>query len=190
MLQVAGPLASISSGQTGAYTPAGPPPPGKVLLDLVRASGSAHAIFVPSQLDEIARDDEDIKALVGLRSVIYGGAPLSPQTFLKLDEAGVKLSSGYGLTEVGPLGKTHITPHPGHVEPLKGAWITLRSDHAYRFDQVREEGHELVVVSKGAARVNVETAPGIYATGDLVEIHLELPRTIKCGAYLSPSGTV
>ncbi|KAG8854181.1 hypothetical protein FRB96_007737 [Tulasnella sp. 330] len=96
-----GPLGSglISS----VFKPYGPPiaPSPDAVLHGLRATKSDMTLVVPTFLEMWSDDEEAVKYLATLKSVMYGGGPLPEHAGNKLVSQGVKLLSQYGGTEIG-----------------------------------------------------------------------------------------
>ncbi|VDB85562.1 unnamed protein product [Peniophora sp. CBMAI 1063] len=85
------------------FRPASPPvfPTSGVFLEDVNITQSDIAVTVPAFIEEWAREPENLPALQRLKLICFGGAPLNKAVGDQLSKAGVRLTPGYGMTEVG-----------------------------------------------------------------------------------------
>ncbi|RPD70255.1 acetyl-CoA synthetase-like protein [Lentinus tigrinus ALCF2SS1-7] len=153
------------------------------LLDAAIVSKSDFLFCVPAFIEAWARDPENLPALTSFRTIIYAGAPLNKQVGDYLTNEGVKILTGYGLTETGASTK--------HFRELSQAdsrdWEYITLSPHLGTERIYQEGHpgefELVYVESPLAAPNVynSTLNGrpAYATSDLMEEHPTNPALFK-----------
>ena len=120
-------------------------------LALIRTHRATVVATAPPMYQAWAREADIVEALRGVRLLISGAAPLSPETFRVFSEvAGVPVWEGYGMTEASPVITSTLVsgrPKPGCVgQPLPGVEVQLRDPDT----GVVDDGDPGEVVIRGA----------------------------------------
>ncbi|KAI0685536.1 acetyl-CoA synthetase-like protein [Cerioporus squamosus] len=167
------------------FRPTSPPivPTPETLLNAAVASKSEFMVCVPAFIEAWARDPANIPALKSFRSIMYAGAPLNKQVGDHLVSEGVRIITGYGLTETGASTK-HFREF-SKSDPRDWEYVTLSSHLG--IERIYQEGQpgvfELVFVESPLATPNVfnSTLNGrpAYSTSDLMEEHPTNPAYFK-----------
>ncbi|KZV64362.1 acetyl-CoA synthetase-like protein [Peniophora sp. CONT] len=87
----------------GCFHPASPPvfPTSGIFLEDINITQSDIVVTVPAFIEEWSREAENLPALQRVKQIVYGGAPMNKAIGNELAKAGVRLTPGYGMTEVG-----------------------------------------------------------------------------------------
>ncbi|KAA1476420.1 acetyl-CoA synthetase-like protein [Dentipellis sp. KUC8613] len=179
-------ILNVDQAATGVvltcYKPSVPPvvPTPENFLASIVATRSDIAYGVPAFIEAWARDPENIPILQSLKAVIYGGAPLHPETGEKLAKAGVNVVPFYGATETGGIGvlvpKTKPTPDTvGYFTFSAHIDVVLRPQDGADdlFEPVfLESNPDLHSLNASTSIVNGHRA---YETKDLVQRHPTVP---------------
>ncbi|KZT70000.1 acetyl-CoA synthetase-like protein [Daedalea quercina L-15889] len=99
-------LAPLVSGcPTSLFPPRAPPvlPTPESTIENARRTRCNAVMSVPAFLEAWANNDEDVEYLRSLEFLMFAGGPLSKVNGDKLVAHGVRLSAGYGTTEVGTV---------------------------------------------------------------------------------------
>ncbi|KAI0673258.1 acetyl-CoA synthetase-like protein [Trametes maxima] len=100
------PWVVTTGGVVAQFRPSTPPivsTPDTVLQGLISTQCEI-VICVPSMIEAWSRDPANVSHLKRLNSLFYAGAPLNTDIGEALLDAGVKLVTGYGMTEIGAIG--------------------------------------------------------------------------------------
>ena len=95
------------------------------IYDAVNRFRVDFAFLVPALADILAAKCEQ-HGVMGLKWVLVGGAPISPRTGDRLEALGIRVLTGYGLTEtaalfsLAPYGEPSRRGSAGKVSPLPG----------------------------------------------------------------------
>ena len=124
---------------------------------------------VPYALKLLSESEEGIRALAGLRIVMFGGSACPDSLGDILVDGGVNLISHYGTTETGQL-MTSFRPRGDK------AWNYVRvHDKLEPFARFEQQGganlFELVIMPGWPSKVATNRPDGGYATKDLFEVH-------------------
>ncbi|TFY70598.1 hypothetical protein EVG20_g2397, partial [Dentipellis fragilis] len=155
------------------------PTPENFLTSLV-ATRSDVAYCVPAFIEAWARDPENIPTLQGLKAVIYGGAPLHPETGERLTKAGVNLVPFYGATEVGGIGV--LVPKAKPTLDTVGYFsFSAQVDVVLRPQGGADDLFEPVFLESNPDLHSLNASTGVvnghraYETKDLVQRHPTIP---------------
>jgi long-chain acyl-CoA synthetase len=98
-------------------------------LELITRHGVTAVPAVPAMYVRWVAEPELASAFAGVRMATSGAAPLPPATLLALDQAGIAVYEGYGLTEAAPVVTSTLVggvPKPGSVgRALPGVELRL-----------------------------------------------------------------
>jgi O-succinylbenzoic acid--CoA ligase len=75
------------------------PAPGEGLVDAIKSRTVTHVSLVPTQLHRMLREDRPLKALMLLRGILMGGAPMPPSLVEEAVGHGLAIHTSYGMTE-------------------------------------------------------------------------------------------
>ncbi|KAL1938320.1 hypothetical protein VTO73DRAFT_11771 [Trametes versicolor] len=167
------------------FRPSSPPtiPTPDTLIRALSATECKMVICVPSMIEAWARDPAYVSELKKLTSLLYAGAALNKDVGEFLLDEGVKLVTGFGMTEIGALGR--MGSDPALIPRDKWQYFSLAQP--VDFIRVYQEGlpriFELVVVdgpawSPNAFNTEVNGRPA-YATSDLFEEHPDNPNLFR-----------
>lgn len=119
----------------------------------------------------------DINGAFGgrLRKIVCGGAPLNPEIAVQMEQFGIRITEGYGITECSPLiaVNPYYAPKVGSVGPTVPS-CTVRIDVERVNDKGYDEGEILVrgdnvmigYYKQPEATAEVFTEDGYFRTGD------------------------
>ncbi|KAI0769291.1 acetyl-CoA synthetase-like protein [Trametes elegans] len=158
----------------------------------INASQSEMAVCVPAMIEAPtsilvlqawARDPGNLAGLRRLDCLLYAGAPLHKEVGERLLDEGVKLVTGYGLTEAGAI--CRVMPDPRKIP--RTAWDYFALSAPAEIVKIYQDGlpgvFELVIVDSPTWSPNVfNTQVGgrpAYATSDLFEEHPANPNMYK-----------
>ncbi|KAG2030449.1 hypothetical protein BDR03DRAFT_878261, partial [Suillus americanus] len=168
------PIASLSSVSiyppTSLLDPLAAPviPNSQNILDSVLKTKSNSMIVVPAFLEQWAFSPSAVDILKTLEYA-YGGGPLAPKMGNALVNAGVKISCGYGATEIGILSYSIRSP----VDQKFWEWLRFGPNSKIRWDPQGDDTYECQVLTTPTHQVSVENLPDVkgYATSDLFIKH-------------------
>ncbi|KAJ3557049.1 hypothetical protein NM688_g1689 [Phlebia brevispora] len=196
LTQLMAPL--IAGEPVGLYEPKSPAPPvvpsPQNLLDALRITGCNAVMTVPSFVEIWAESEETVKFLASLSMVVsiflihmlllsarliaakfFGGGPLSAENGNKLVAAGVRLVSGYGATEAGPVahpfdGFDADPSNPDAKTPEDWAWSRMPPLTSPRWVPQGDGTYELQFLTNENHQPSVENLPDAkgYATSDFI----------------------
>ncbi|RIB03646.1 male sterility protein [Gigaspora rosea] len=136
---------------------------------------------LPTTVEQIYKNrPEEIKTLLKLRSINYGGAALSPQIGKQLVQSGVNIQSVYGSTETGILMRT--SENSSNIPWNAMKLVIPESDIKWiERNDFLDDAKELVIKKGTPTLSNIKgnTEDGDYRVGDLF---LETPK--GSGFYL------
>ncbi|KAI6097310.1 putative aminoadipate reductase [Pisolithus croceorrhizus] len=169
---------SISSLQsTSMYTPMAYQDPTKPpivanaqnALENAISTKSGALIVVPAFLEEWVLTPESVKQLSTFFYVAYAGGPLSKKAGDTLVNAGVKLGSVYGATEVSSFTSCIRTPD----DQKEWEWVRPGPNTRIRWEPLGDGTFECQVLSSETHQVSVENLPDMkgYATSDIFAKH-------------------
>ncbi len=126
-------------------------------------------IFVTKLVAHLEAHPDDLPRVQSLRRIISGGAPLSQETFDKLQTLipGIMVNEGYGSSE-GGINTLNIPGTPGFVgTPLPGVETKLTQDNEFL---VRSPGVALGYIPGTVPEDEppIQDKEGWYHTGDIV----------------------
>ncbi|KAI0350525.1 acetyl-CoA synthetase-like protein [Trametes cingulata] len=179
------PWAVCTGVVVGQFRPSSPPviPTPETVLRAIVATECNIALCVPSMIEAWARDSTNIPALRKLKALMYAGAPLNKEVGEHLLDEGVRLVTGYGMTEIGALGKVVCD----QTKIPRSDWEYFSLSQPVEFIRVYQPGllrvFEPVVVdcptwSPNAFNTEVDGRPA-YATSDLFEEHPTNPNLYR-----------
>jgi thioester reductase-like protein/acyl-CoA synthetase (AMP-forming)/AMP-acid ligase II len=169
------PIASLSSVSiyppTSLLDPLAAPviPNSQNILDSVLKTKSNAMIVVPAFLEQWAFSPSAVDVLKTLEYLAYGGGPLAPQMGNALVNAGVKISCGYGATEIGIV--TYSVRK--QVDQKLWEWLRFGPNCKVRWVPQGDDTYECQVLSTPTYQLSVENLPDVkgYATSDLFIKH-------------------
>ncbi|KZV99483.1 acetyl-CoA synthetase-like protein [Exidia glandulosa HHB12029] len=172
--------ATYTGAKLAVFPPCNPPVHVRMetVLENVVATKSNFIIVMPSLLEAVAQNPEDIQKLVPLDAVVYGGAALRQSAGDTLVKAGVQLICGWGMSEMG-FGSAMLS------KPLAmdWQWVCMASFSNFHFRDLGDGTHELIVISHDGHyvdRPNCEfEGHRALATNDVVIRHPTNPRMFK-----------
>ncbi|KAI0369579.1 acetyl-CoA synthetase-like protein [Pilatotrama ljubarskyi] len=167
------------------FRPSSPPviPTPETVLRAMVATECAMVVCVPSIIEAWAREPANVPALRTLKALLYAGAPLNKEVGEHLLDEGVKLVTGYGMTEIGALGKMMSD----QTKIPRSDWEYFSLSQPVEFIRIYQPGlprvFEPVVVdcptwSPNAFNTEVNGRPA-YATSDLFEEHPTNPNLYR-----------
>ncbi|KAL4797672.1 hypothetical protein BDV19DRAFT_377475 [Aspergillus venezuelensis] len=138
------------------------------LVDIMRSYEFEIFYGVPYALKLLAESEEGIRALSGLKAVMFGGSPCPDSLGDLLVQRGVNLIAHYGSTETGQL-MTSMRPRADKT------WDWLRPSESVKQYLLMEERYpgiyESVVLDGWPSKVMSNREDGSYATKDLFLKH-------------------
>ncbi|KAG2361463.1 putative aminoadipate reductase [Suillus spraguei] len=139
------------------------------ILDSVLNTKSNALIVVPAFVEQWALSPSAIDVLKTLEYVAYGGGPLAPKVGNALVNAGVKVSCGYGATEISIL--THSLRDS--VDQKFWDWVRFGPNSTIRWAPQGDDTYECQVLTTPTHQVSVENIPDVkgYATSDVFIKH-------------------
>ncbi|KAI6125333.1 putative nonribosomal peptide synthetase [Pisolithus croceorrhizus] len=174
-MQIFVPITSLQS--ISMYTPTAYQDPTKSpvvanaqnALENALSTKSGGMLVVPAFLEEWVSMPESVKQLSGLLYVSYAGGPLSKKAGDALVNAGVKLGSVYGATEVAAFTTCIRTPD----DRKEWEWVRPGPNTHIRWAPLGDGTFECQVLSSETHQVSVENLPDIkgYATSDVFIKH-------------------
>ncbi|OAX31791.1 putative aminoadipate reductase [Rhizopogon vinicolor AM-OR11-026] len=174
-MQLLTPIATLISVSiyrpTSFYNPSEAPiiPNAQNILESVLKTNSNGLAVVPFFLERWAPSPEAIDTLKTLQYVMFGGGPLATKVGNALVDAGVKLSSVYGTTEIGAI--THVLRN--EVEQKLWDWVRFGQDYKIRWVPQDDGTYECQVLTTPTHQVSVENLPDVkgYTTSDVFIKH-------------------
>ncbi|KAI6156288.1 putative aminoadipate reductase [Pisolithus thermaeus] len=165
-------LQSISMYAPTAYQDPTKPPVvanAQNALENAISTESGALIVVPAFLEEWVLTPESVKQLSTLFYVAYAGGPLSKKAGNALANAGVKLGSVYGATEVSSFTSCIRTAD----DQKEWEWVRPGPNTRIRWAPLGDGTFELQVLSSETHQVSVENLPDLkgYATSDIFAKH-------------------
>jgi len=144
------------------------PTPDK-LLEACRRGKADYMFTVPSHCEEWSHDNEAIRQLTQLKTLIYGGGPLAQETGDRLIKAGVNITNGYGTTETGIIFSMRMKKEDpmdwmyGEIYPSRRVSLVPEGNNLYR----------LIILDCDEHPIAVSNHPHLKAfdTNDLLEQH-------------------
>ncbi|KAI5992035.1 putative aminoadipate reductase [Pisolithus orientalis] len=132
-------------------------------------TGSGGLLVVPAFLEEWASMPESVKQLTRFLHVTYGGGPLAKKAGDALVNAGMKLGSFYGATEVGAFVTCIHTPE----DQKEWEWVRPGPNTCVRWAPLGDGTFECQLLSSETHQVSVENLPDVkgYATSDVFIKH-------------------
>ncbi|KAI5999974.1 putative aminoadipate reductase [Pisolithus albus] len=174
-MQIFVPIASLQS--ISMYTPTAYQDPTKppVVVNAQNALENAITtragglVVVPAFLEEWVSMPESVEKLSRFLYVSYAGGPLSKKTGDTLVNAGVKLGSIYGATEVSAFTTCIRTPD----DQKEWEWVRPGPNTRIRWAPLGDGTFECQVLSSETHQVSVENLPDVkgYATSDVFAKH-------------------
>ncbi|KAG2361461.1 putative aminoadipate reductase, partial [Suillus spraguei] len=139
------------------------------ILNSVLNTNSSTLAVVPAFLEQWALSPSAIDVLKTIECVFYGGGPLAPKVGNSLVNAGVKVSCGYGTTEIGFM--THI--FRDSVDQKFWDWVRFGPNSNIRWAPQGDDTYECQVLTTPTHQVSVENIPDVkgYATSDVFIKH-------------------
>ncbi|KAI6117048.1 hypothetical protein EDD16DRAFT_1708011 [Pisolithus croceorrhizus] len=174
-MQIFVPITSLQS--ISMYTPTAYQDPTKSpivanaqnALENAISTKSRGMLVVPAFLEEWVSMPESVKQLCEFLYVSYAGGPLSKKAGNALVNAGVKLGSVYGATEVAAFTTCIRTPN----DQKEWEWVRPGPNTHIRWAPLGDGTFECQVLSSETHQVSVENLPDIkgYATSDVFIKH-------------------
>jgi O-succinylbenzoic acid--CoA ligase len=148
------------------------PAPDEGLVDAIKMGTVTHVSLVPTQLYRMLHDDRPHKALIPLRGILMGGAPMPPSLVEEALGRGLAIHTSYGMTETASqISCTRPGDTFGH---LLSSGRALASDTIGISDegevQVRGEALFQGYLGPDGELERSLTAEGWFRTGDLGRI--------------------
>ncbi|KZT04547.1 acetyl-CoA synthetase-like protein [Laetiporus sulphureus 93-53] len=147
-------------------------------IDTARKTGCTAIESVPAFVEAWAHNEEDMKYLATLDSLIFAGGPLASATGDKLVANGVRLFSCYGATEFGTLTCIYDddvdAPSPIGKTRHDWQWMAIPSDAKPRWIPQGDGTYELQFLACPTHQPSVNNLPNGergYSTSDLFEPH-------------------
>ncbi|KZV99470.1 acetyl-CoA synthetase-like protein [Exidia glandulosa HHB12029] len=169
---------------TGARIAVFPPrtPPvlvrAETVLQNVVQTKSNFILVMPSLLEAVSHNPQDVEKLLPLDAVVYGGAALKRSAGEALVAAGVKLICLWGMSEMG-FGSAVLSKLP----PKDWQWVYMASFMNADFRDLGDGTHELMVISHDGHYIDrpnleINTHPAL-ATNDIVARHPTNPMMFR-----------
>ncbi len=145
------------------------PAEGESLGRCIAGREVSHVSMVDTQLRRALRDEEDRKALAGMKGgVVLGGGPIDPALVREAREAGIAVYPSYGLTEMASQVTTVAPDSPPDQRDSAGRLLRHRELELAEDGEILVRGATLCQgVVEGEAVLPLEDADGWYHTGDL-----------------------
>ncbi|CAG8837362.1 20086_t:CDS:1, partial [Racocetra persica] len=158
----------LSPGSTYAFPiVAGSIPLANEVLHSLKQSKATILYILPAILEQIYTNyPDEIKTLVNLKAIYYGGAALVHQVGEQLVQSGVKIRNSYGATEIG-----HFMMTPENLSP-NIPWNAMKlivpeSDIIWiERNDILDGAKELVIKKNSSILANIKDN-GDYRVGDL-----------------------
>lgn len=146
------------------------------IMHAMRLLGCTIVVLSPLTISQYVNEATSLEFLQGVERLAFGGAPLSIEVGNLLYQKGVKMSSIYGLSEVGIVSVCL----PGHCYGPNWEYFEIASQLVKTQLVEHEDGlHELVIIASEHHRCSLgiekEFGPQVYHTSDLFEKHPTLP---------------
>lgn len=140
----------------------------------VRAAMKANALLLDLGIDIRHKLFGRITDAFGgnLKSIVCGGAPISPAIIKDFYQFGITVLEGYGITECAPLVAVN---HPGHVRfhsvgtPVCGCEVRIDYDEGQPTGEIQVKGDNVMLgyYKNPEATAAVFTEDGYFRTGDI-----------------------
>ncbi|KAH9825107.1 hypothetical protein DFH28DRAFT_942826 [Melampsora americana] len=141
------------------------------IMQAMRLLGCTLVVLSPLTIAEYSNEPKSIEFLKGVKRIAYGGAPLSVNIGNSLQQNGVKISSLYGITEVGIV--SVCLPDPCYGENWE--YFQLSPQIKAQLEPHENGLYELVIIATDQHRCSLgfekEFGPQTYHTSDLLEKH-------------------
>ncbi|CAG8763020.1 4751_t:CDS:1, partial [Racocetra persica] len=167
----------LGSGSAHAFPiVAGSIPLANEVLHSLKQSNAKILYTLPTTLEQIYNNySDEIKLLLNLKSIFYGGAALLPQVGEQLVKSGVKIRNAYGTTEIGPF---MSTPENLPSDIPWNAMELLVPESNIKWIERNDilDGAKELAIQKSSpnfASIRGNTDNGVYSIGDLF---LETPK--------------
>ncbi|KAI0942043.1 putative NRPS-like protein biosynthetic cluster [Taiwanofungus camphoratus] len=186
--------APLVSGQpTALFTPrapvSAPPivPTPQNTIETARKTGITAIESVPAFVEAWAQNEEDIKFLASLKTLVFAGGPLSTVNGEKLVAGGVRLFACYGATEFGTLTCLFDDDAEAPISDVESTksktradweWMQLPKECSPRWAPQGDGTYELQLLSCPTHQPSIENLPNGergYATSDIWEQHPTKP---------------
>ncbi|KAG0702280.1 putative aminoadipate reductase [Suillus ampliporus] len=176
VIQLLIPIATLTSvsiySPTSLHDPLAAPiiPNSQNFLDSVLQTKSNALWAMPAFLEQWALSPNTVDILKTLEYVVFGGGPLASKTGNALADAGVKLLSAYGATEVGPI----TCLFRNEAERKLWDWLRFMPNAKIRWaPQGDGTSYECQILTSPKHSVSVENLPDVrgYATSDVFIKH-------------------
>ncbi|CAL1709603.1 unnamed protein product [Somion occarium] len=158
------------------FTPQEPAPPvvpnPNNTLETARITHCTAIAAVPSFFEVWAASVDATQCLASLKLAAFAGGPLSEANGNKLVAAGVRLTSIYGTTEIGPVTKPIELDVPDNERQANPDWAWLAFSDKLKMRWV-DQGDGTYELQIETAQPAVENLPDVrgYATADLFVPH-------------------
>ncbi|EJD40555.1 acetyl-CoA synthetase-like protein [Auricularia subglabra TFB-10046 SS5] len=174
------PHAAYCGSVIALFPPVSPPvvPRPETFLQSVVATKTHIAMSLPSLLEAISLDDENIQKLVGCERVLFGGAALKASAGDKLVAAGVKVFSSTGMVECGITACLYTK-----ILGKDWLWLRMADFVKLKYRDLEDGTYEMILISHPGHPIDtpnceVDGQPAL-ATKDVVIPHPTEPHMLK-----------